>query len=312
MASVAGRWFARLFAGEPGIDPYTRAVSDVYQDLFGEGSFIGKGIYDVDAFEQAVGGRFPENRILSHDLLEGCYARAGLVSDVVLLEELPVALQPPTSAGVTAGSAATGRSRRGCCPRVPGASGRPARNPISALSRWKILDNLRRSLVPGALVLLLLLGWTILNPAWFWTCVVVGILFFSPLLTSLVEIAAKPPDLPLRCTSGRPPRRAPGGWPRARSAWRSCSYDAFISLDAALKTWWRMLVTRRRLLEWQTSSEARRSASTRLAEFFRMMWIAPTVALAVTVYLSLERPTALVPAGPLLRPGSPRRSLRGG
>ncbi len=82
-------WYARLHGGDPGIDPYTRAVSDVYQDVFREGSFIGKGIYDVDAFEQALGGRFPENRILSHDLLEGCYARSGLLCDVQLYEEHP-------------------------------------------------------------------------------------------------------------------------------------------------------------------------------------------------------------------------------
>ena len=81
--------YARLFGSEPGIDPYTRTVSDVYQDLFGEGSFIGKGIYDVDAFERALGARFPENRILSHDLLEGCYARSGLLSDVHLYEDYP-------------------------------------------------------------------------------------------------------------------------------------------------------------------------------------------------------------------------------
>ena len=85
--------YAQLHGGEPGIDPYTRAVSDVYQDVFGEGSFIGKGIYDVDAFERSLKGRFPENRILSHDLLEGCYARAGLLSDVQLYEEYPSALQ---------------------------------------------------------------------------------------------------------------------------------------------------------------------------------------------------------------------------
>ncbi len=81
--------YARLWASEPGIDPYTRVVSDVYQDLFGEGSFIGKGIYDVDAFDMAVGDRFPDNRVLSHDLLEGCYARAGLLTDVQVYEEYP-------------------------------------------------------------------------------------------------------------------------------------------------------------------------------------------------------------------------------
>ena len=82
-------WYARLWGGETGIDPYTRVVSNLYQDVFGEGSYIGKGIYDVDAFEKALGGRLPENRILSHDLIEGCYARSGLLSDVQLYEEYP-------------------------------------------------------------------------------------------------------------------------------------------------------------------------------------------------------------------------------
>ena len=91
MPSAGRSRFALLFAGDAGIDPYTRAVSDVYQDLFGEGSFIGKGIYDVDALQQAIGGRFPENRVLSHDLLEGAYARSGLVSDVMLFEDFPSA-----------------------------------------------------------------------------------------------------------------------------------------------------------------------------------------------------------------------------
>src|SRR5207244_2310103 len=91
MPSAMRSRFARLFAGEPGIDPYTRAVSDVYQDVFGEGSFVGKGIYDIDAFAEAVKGRFPENRILSHDLLEGAHARSGLVSDVILIEDYPSA-----------------------------------------------------------------------------------------------------------------------------------------------------------------------------------------------------------------------------
>ncbi len=81
--------YARMYGSDPGIDPYTRAVSDVYQDLFLEGSFIGKGIYEVDAFERALCGRFPENRILSHDLIEGCYARSGLLSDVMVYEEYP-------------------------------------------------------------------------------------------------------------------------------------------------------------------------------------------------------------------------------
>ena len=147
--------YARLYGGEPGIDPYTRAVSDVYQDLFGEGSFIGKGIYDVDAFERALDGRFPENRILSHDLLEGCYARSGLLSDVELFEEYP--------ARYAADVARRHRWIRGdwqiaagCCRGCRAPTAALQRNPLSALSRWKIFDNLRRSLVPVALLLLLL------------------------------------------------------------------------------------------------------------------------------------------------------------
>jgi cyclic beta-1,2-glucan synthetase len=153
--------YARLHGSDAGIDPYTHAVSDVYQDWFQEGSFIGKGIYDVDAFELALKGRFPENRILSHDLLEGCYARSGLLSDVQLYEDYP-----PATARM---SSRRYRWIRGdwqiaqwSLPRVPGRDGRAQRNPLSALSRWKLADNLRRSLVPAALTLLLVLGWAFL------------------------------------------------------------------------------------------------------------------------------------------------------
>src|SRR6185369_13507035 len=130
-------WYARLHGGDPGIDPYTRAVSDVYQDLFREGSFIGKGIYDVDAFEHALGDRFPENRILSHDLIEGCYARSGLLSDAPLYEEYPSTYR-----------ADMGRRHRWIrgdwqlagwrLPLVLGPDRRRVRNPLSALSRWKL------------------------------------------------------------------------------------------------------------------------------------------------------------------------------
>src|SRR5256885_4256067 len=153
--------FVRLHAGEIGIDPYTRSVSDVYQDLFGEGSFIGKGVYDVDAFQRALADRFPENRILSHDLLESVYARCGLVSDVTLYEEYPSRYEID----------AVRRHRwiRGdwqilpwLLPRVRDAEGRGVRNPISALSWWKIFDNLRRSLVPIAVVFFFTASWLLM------------------------------------------------------------------------------------------------------------------------------------------------------
>jgi len=299
MANVSRSRFGRLFGGEPGIDPYTRTVSDVYQDAFREGSFTGKGIYDVDAFERALGGRFPENLILSHDLLEGCYARSALVTDVQLQESYPTRF----SADVTRRHRwirGDWQIARWLLPFAPDASGHPARNPISALSRWKILDNLRRSLVPGALVLLLLLGWTTLRPAWFWTCIVAGIVLLGPILPFLADIAAKPTGLPIRLHLRA--ATASGARRMAQSAFGLAvlPYEAVFSLDAVLKTWWRMLITRRGLLEWTTSSDARRSASKRLVEFFRVMWAAPAMAIAVTGYLSVQRPIALLSAGPLL------------
>ena len=186
--------YARMCGSEPGIDPYTRAVSDVYQDLFGEGSFIGKGIYDVDAFERALNGRFPENRILSHDLLEGCYARAGLLSDVQLYEEYP--------SGYSADVSRRHRWIRGdwqlarwLFPCVPGPGRHCLKNPLPLLSRWKLLDNLRRSLVPVALTLLLLLGWTVLSSPWFWTLSVIGIILLPSLISSVLEVFQKPDEV---------------------------------------------------------------------------------------------------------------------
>ena len=188
--------YARMCGSEAGIDPYTRAVSDVYQDLFHEGSFIGKGIYDVDALKGALDGRFPENRILSHDLLEGCYARSGLLSDVMVYEEYPSRYSADVSR--------RHRWIRGdwqiahwLMSGVPGPD--PAaglrKNPISRLSEWKIFDNLRRSLTPSALTLLLLLGWTVLSTPWFWTLSVIGIILIPPLIVSLLELFRKSDDV---------------------------------------------------------------------------------------------------------------------
>ena len=211
--SGAGRsWFVRIFAGEPGIDPYTRVVSDVYQDLFHEGSFIGKGIYEVDIFERVLKDRLPQNRILSHDLLEGCYVRSGTLSDVLLVELYP--------ACYIADVRRRHRWIRGdwqigswVLPWVPAPGKRRARNPLTLLSRWKIFDNLRRSLVPCALALLLLLGWTAFGPAAFWTGVVVAMILFMPVLKAATAVAEKPVRTAVRPPfrpghkAGGPPRR---------------------------------------------------------------------------------------------------------
>ncbi len=160
MASAAGSLFARLYAGHTGVDPYTTAVSDTYQDLFGEGIFTGKGLYDVDAFVAALDGRVPENALLSHDLFEGLYARTALVTDVEVVDDYP--------ASVLVHARRQHRWVRGdwqilrwLFPWVPSRSGL-TRNRLPLISRFKIFDNLRRSLVAPATVALLLLAWAAL------------------------------------------------------------------------------------------------------------------------------------------------------
>ena len=291
--------YARLNGSDPGIDPYTRAISDVYQDLFGEGSFIGKGIYEVDAFERALAGRFPENRILSHDLLEGCYARAGLLSDVQLYEEYPSCYSVDVSR--------RHRWIRGdwqlagwLLPRVPGPGARRQKNPLSGLSRWKLFDNLRRSLVPSALTVLLLLGWTVLSPFWLWTLSVIGIILIPPLLAAILDLCQKPEDVLPEQHFAAALRSAGRHVVQAVLTIVCLPYEAFFSLDAIVRTIWRMLVTHTRLLEWSPSSNQDRDRRTDLVAYCRTMWIGPVLATAAAMYLTLSEPVALDVAMPIL------------
>ena len=291
--------YARMHSGEPGIDPYTRTVSDVYQDLFDEGSFIGKGIYDVDAFEESINGRFPQNRILSHDLLEGCYARSGLLSDVELFEDYP--------STYAADAARRHRWIRGdwqiACwllARVPGGAGQTCRNPLSALSKWKIADNLRRSAVPIALVLLLLAGWFALPLPLAWTVVVLGIVLISPLFNFLLQVMRTPRDIALRQHLTAAVKSATTQWAQAGLALACLPHEACNSADAILRTTWRILVSRRRLLEWSPSGEQVRSGAPGLLASVRSMWIGPVLALTTGAYLALVRPQVLLLAAPIL------------
>jgi len=279
LPSARRSWFVRLFAGEAGIDPYTQAVSDVYQDVFHEGSFIGKGIYDVDAFQRALTNRFPENTILSHDLLEACHARSALVSDVEFYEEYPSRYNVDIDR--------RHRWIRGdwqitqwLLPRVPGSDARRIANPLSVLSQWKIFDNLRRSLVPIGLVFLVLGSWFIL-PALGGQGVllVVAIIALPSLLATLVHLFQKPSDLPwamhMQGVIGSGGRQ----FGQILLTLTFLPYDAFVSADAIGRTLLRLLVTHKKLLEWRTSSDAEKTKRTDLAGFFVTMWIAPVGAL---------------------------------
>ncbi|MDO8704275.1 MAG: glucoamylase family protein, partial [Sulfuricaulis sp.] len=292
--------YARMQGSESGIDPYTRAVSDIYQDLFGEGSFIGKGIYDVDAFEQALNGSFPENRILSHDLLEGCYARAGLLSDVMLYEEYPARYSADVSR----------RQRwirgdwqiaRWLLSGVPGFKPRSRlKNPLSLLSQWKLLDNLRRSLAPAALMFLLLLGWTILSSAWFWTLAALGIVLIPCLIASISELFQKPFDMLLSQHLAAVARATGRHFYQAVFTLACLPYEAIFSLEAIVRTLGRMLITHRRLLEWRPADETDRDSDGGLAASFRTMWSAPVIAMSTAVYLGIWKPAVLAVAEPIL------------
>jgi len=291
MTSAGQSRFAKLFAGESGIDPYTREVSDVYQDIFGEGSFIGKGIYDVDAFRQAVDGRFPDNLILSHDLLESGYARSALVTDVDLIEEHP--------ANYALEASRRHRWIRGdwqlagwLLPRVPGPPGtrntQPKRqpNPLSALSLWKIFDNLRRSLVSPALLALLAGGW-LFDPgsAWFWTLLVAVVVVLPTFLGSLISLIRKPEERDWRVHLILTGKYAGRPLVHALLVLVLLPYDSLICLDAILRSGVRMLFTQRGLLLWQLRSYTTRNARRTLVDFFREMWIGPVLALMLAPVL---------------------------
>ena len=295
--------YGRLFAGEPGIDPYTRAVSDVYQDLFREGSFIGKGIYDVDAFEHVLGGRLPTNRVLSHDLLEGGYARSGLLSDVDLVEDSPSRYDADVKR--------RHRWIRGdwqlaawLLPRLRMnlSDAGPARivslkNPLSALSRAKIFDNLRRSLAPAALTVLLVLGWAVLRQPTLWTLACLAVLFVPPAIGLVGDLFRKPDELELRQHLRAIVPSALRQIGQAVLVLATLPYEALFSADAIARTLWRLAFTKRRLLEWQASSElAQRdtgSPSADLVTTLRQMWFAPALALGCFVGLARYRPDSL-------------------
>jgi len=298
--SAARSRLASLYSGETGFDIYTRAVSDVYQDLFGEGIFTGKGIYEVDVLREVLEERFPENALLSHDLIEGAYARAALVSDVELIDDYP--------SHFSAYSRRKHRWVRGdwqtlrwILERVPDRKSRMAPNPISVISRWKIVDNLRRSVVEASLVLLFLGAWLWLpGRAAYWTAAGAA-LSFLPAYGSLLFAFV----------------RAPLGGPAVRqwvwATWRAFRdanlsafftlvfllHQAMISVDAIVRSTLRMWVTRRKLLEWETAAEAEAARNSKATVDVYLEWT-PVLSLAIGAAVWLLRPHALPAALPVL------------
>lgn len=299
--------YEKFCGGDVGIDPYTRTVSDVYQDLFKEGSFIGKGIYDIDAFEHALQGNFPENRILSHDLLEGCYARAGLVSDIQLYEEHPSSYFDDVRR--------RHRWIRGdwqllawLMPKVPMAIGGHSTElgivksvyRLSLLSRWKILDNLRRSLVSAGVMLLLLLGWFTLPLPSLWCGVVLGVIFIPSLLASFLDIFRKSNEVLWRQHLYATARATKRRVAEALLNLIFVPYEAFYSLHAISLALWRQWVTHRGMLEWRPSNESKFEIEISLVKSTGVMWFVITLTISVTFLLAALRLDALKVALPFL------------
>ncbi|MCC7053405.1 MAG: hypothetical protein IT355_09060 [Gemmatimonadaceae bacterium] len=252
--------FAAIASGHPGVDPYSTAVSDVYQDLFGEGTFTGKGIYDVALFQAATHGRFPENMLLSHDLIEGNYARAGLASDVIVYDDYPttyVAYTRRKHRWIRGDWQLLPWLRR----TVPGPAG-PERNRLSLVSRWKIVDNLRRSTVELSQLLFLLGGWTILPGSMLrWTLLGLGAIV-APWATALLLAALRPPrDKSWRAYYEAVLQDAAVSLDQAIVAVVTLPHQALVSADAIVRTLHRLLVSRRHLLEWQSAQLVQRSVT---------------------------------------------------
>jgi cyclic beta-1,2-glucan synthetase len=265
--------FTRIFTGNTGLDLYTLAVSDAYQDLFGEGNYVGKGIYEVDAFERSIGKRIPENSVLSHDLLEGIMGSAGLVTDITMIEDYPPNYFVQTKRAQ--------RWMRGDWQLLPWLiQPRKFKVKFSTIDRWKLLDNLLRSLFAPTLLGIFILGMiAVPELAWFWTAFLL-ILLGVPLLTSMARST-------VRSLGGENIGAAfhSLGFHLARwgLALAFLPYDAFNVMDAVLTTLHRLFISHRDLLQWTTAAETAnifRLKSQQNSTWFRM---AASTLLAVAV-----------------------------
>jgi cyclic beta-1,2-glucan synthetase len=274
-----GSLFQRVFSGPSGIDPYAFAVSDVYQDLLGEGSYTGKGIYDVDAFEAALEGRIPDGTLLSHDLLEGVFARSGLVSDIEVVEDFP--------SRYDVAAARQHRWARGDWQLLPWIFGRgrsanatSARKAIPLLGRWKMTDNLRRTLSAPTAFLALVAGWTLPPPAAAaWTLGLFAILALPSLLPFLAGVVPRRFGI-----SKRGHLRGVGedlalALSQIGFLTAFLAHQAWLMADAIGRTLFRLWVSRRNMLEWVTAAQATFGLPLDIAGFYRRM--AGGIALAV-------------------------------
>ncbi len=257
LVSAAQTRFAQIFSGNTGIDPYTTAVSDVYQDLFGEGTFTGKGIYAVDVFIAALKGRVPENSILSHDLFEGCFTRVGLATDIELIDDYPSSFESFVKR--------MHRWTRGdwqllpwLMPKVPNDKGIKVRNDLPYVGRWKIFDNLRRSILAPATLIWLSFAWLILpGSSIVWT----GIVVFSmscPIFASFFQDMIKKKNIPWKEHFRNNIRLNRNRIEQVFLMVVFLPDVAFAQTDAIFRSCWRVFISRKNLLEWVTFAQTQK------------------------------------------------------
>ena len=285
--------FQRVFSQDRGLDPYVFAVSDVYQDLTGEGSFTGKGLYHVDAAIATLDGRFDENAVLSHDLLEGALARCALASDVELVEDFPVRYSVEASR--------QHRWVRGDWQLLPFVLG-TARGEagIGALGRWKMLDNLRRSLVAPAWVAASVIGWCALPPAvaLAWQAALVVSLFVAPTLLLLRRVVPRSREHVVRAHFRSLGSEALAATAQVALRIAFVAHAAAENVDAIARTLWRTYVSRRHLLEWRTAAAQHASDERGLGASYRRMAGAVAIGLLAALAAAVAGPGALALALP--------------
>ncbi|HTV60868.1 MAG TPA: glucoamylase family protein [Verrucomicrobiae bacterium] len=298
-ASAGRSRLSSLLSGDTGFDMYTRAVSDVYQDLFGEAIFSGKGIYEVETFQKVLDQRFPCDSVLSHDLIESAYARAGLVTDVDVIDDYP-----PDFGSYSRRKHRWIRGDWQIAPwlfaRVRDSRGRRVRNPISHVSRWKIMDNLRRSLADLGLLVALVFGWLCLpQKAGEWTLAVLAITF-APTYFLLFVPFLRPDRSLLKAEFWK---NLFLDWART-SALVACRlvflfHQVFVSLDAIARTLVRMSLTHKRLLEWETAADAE-CTDRRSHVIDSYLPLSAAVSAALGVLIFFFRPASFPAAVPLI------------
>ena len=266
--------YSKIFSGETGIDTYSTAVSDVYEDLFAEGIYTGKGIYDIDVFQTMLKDQLPENAILSHDLIEGSYTRTALVTDVELIDGYPAYYNSSSK-----------RLHRWVRGDWQIAAWIFKKSPINALSRWKIADNLRRSLVSPAIVILSILAFTVLpyNPDRWLSVAFLALI--CPWLFDVSEVVASPIrglSLSGKINSSKTVIE------QVFLIFAFLPYKAYLMLDAIIRTLYRMLISKKKLLEWQTAADSERLMGRKLNDFIKTMWSGSVVALVIA-YISFSK-----------------------